>query len=245
MHEGVENRMSEQTLQQPTSIEELQPKMHLEGTITRTELYGAFVDIGVGRDGLVHISRMAPNRVRKVSDVVKVGDKVSVWVQSVDPETGRIALTMVEPPDVEWQELEAGRVFQGKVVRIEPYGAFVDIGAERPGLLHVRQMGAYVRRPEEVVRIGQTIEVEVRSVDRRRRQIDLALHVEDSPDMAGVEDEEDDEPTLSPMEIAFMQAQAQAQSERRRPRRSERSRRRRNHDDDDLEDIYRRTLGSR
>ena len=234
--------MSEQTLQQPTSIEELQPKMHLEGTVTRTELYGAFVDIGVGRDGLVHNSRMAPRRVRKVSDVVKVGDKVSVWVQSVDPETGRIALTMVKPPKVEWRELETGRVFEGKVVRLEPYGAFVDIGAERPGLLHVRQMGAYVRRPEEVVRIGQTIEVEVRSVDRRRRQIDLALHTEDQADVAAVSEEEE-EPSLSPMEIAFMQAQAQAQMERRRPARGDRSRRRRARDDDDLEEIYRRTLG--
>ncbi len=243
MHEGVENRMSEQTLQQPTSIEELQPKMQLEGTVTRTELYGAFVDIGVGRDGLIHISRMAPRRVRKVSDVVKVGDKVSVWVQSVDPETGRIALTMVKPPKVEWRELETGRVFEGKVVRLEPYGAFVDIGAERPGLLHVRQMGAYVRRPEEVVRIGQTIEVEVRSVDRRRRQIDLALHTEDQADVAAVSEEEE-EPSLSPMEIAFMQAQAQAQMERRRPARGDRSRRRRaRDDDDDLEEIYRRTLG--
>jgi len=221
--------MSEQTLQQPTSIEELQPKMHLEGTVTRTELY-------------VHISRMAPRRVRKVSDVVKVGDKVSVWVQSVDPETGRIALTMVKPPKVEWRELETGRVFEGKVVRLEPYGAFVDIGAERPGLLHVRQMGAYVRRPEEVVRIGQTIEVEVRSVDRRRRQIDLALHTEDQADVAAVSEEEEE--PLSPMEIAFMQAQAQAQMERRRPARGDRSRRRRaRDDDDDLEEIYRRTLG--
>ena len=175
--------------------------------------------------------------------MVKVGDKVSVWVQSVDPETGRIALTMVKPPKVEWRELETGRVFEGKVVRLEPYGAFVDIGAERPGLLHVRQMGAYVRRPEEVVRIGQTIEVEVRSVDRRRRQIDLALHTEDQADVAAVSEEEE-EPSLSPMEIAFMQAQAQAQMERRRPARGDRSRRRRaRDDDDDLEEIYRRTLG--
>jgi len=228
--------MPEEMTQQPTSIENLQPKMRLEGTVTRTELYGAFVDVGLDRDGLIHISRLATGRVRKVTDVVNVGDKVKVWVQSVDPDRGRVALTMVEPPDVEWHDLEVGQVRSGEVVRMERYGAFVDIGAERPGLLHVREMGTYVHRPEEVVRMGDTVEVEIRSVDRRKRQIDLALHTED----AVPEDvEEPEESGLSPMEIAFLQAQAQAQSEGRRFRtRGSKKRSGR----DDMEDIYRRTL---
>jgi len=231
--------MPEETTQQPTSIENLEPKMRLEGTVTRTELYGAFVDVGLDRDGLIHISRLAPGRVRKVTDVVNVGDKVKVWVQSVDPDRGRIALTMVEPPDVEWHDLEVGQVRTGEVVRIERYGAFVDIGAERPGLLHVREMGTYVHRPEEVVRMGDTVEVEIRSVDRRKRQIDLALHTGDTE----VEEvEEPEEAGLSPMEIAFLQAQAQAQSEGRRFR----TRGGKKHSGrDDMEDIYRRTLEER
>jgi transcriptional accessory protein Tex/SPT6 len=235
--------MPEETTQQPTSIEALEPKMNLEGTITRTELYGAFVDVGVERDGLIHISRLSNSRVRKVTDVVNVGDKVNVWVQSVDPDQGRIALTMVEPPEVEWHELEIGKVYEGRVVRMERYGAFVDIGAERPGLLHVREMGAYVRNPEEVTRMGETIQVEVRGVDRRKRQIDFTLHTEATNYDAL---DEDEEPGLSPMEIAFLQAQAQAEEEGRRFRgRNNRKKRRNNQFDDDMEDIYRRTLNDR
>lgn len=228
--------MPEQMTTQPTSIEELQAKMHLDGTITRTELYGAFVDLGLERDGLIHISRLAAHRVKKVTDEVNVGDKVSVWVQSVDPDKGRIALTMVEPPAVEWSDLDVGRVYEGKITRIERYGAFVDIGAERPGLLHVREMGQYVRSPEEVVHMGDTIDVKVLTLDRRKKQIDFTLQV-DPVEVAPEETEEEDS-SFSPMEIAFLQAQAQSSEERRsRTRKNKRQRY-----DEDMDDIYRRTL---
>jgi small subunit ribosomal protein S1 len=228
--------MPEQINTQPTTIGELQPKMQLIGTITRTELYGAFVDLGLERDGLIHISRLAPRRVKKVTDEVNVGDQVNVWVHSVDPDRGRIALTMVEPPEVDWSDIDVGRVYTGKVIRIERYGAFVDIGAERPGLLHVREMGAYVRNPEEVVRVGDTLDVKVLTLDRRKKQIDLTIQIE--PQELPVEDEEEEDTSLSAMEIAFLQAQAQSTEERRsRTRKNKRQRR-----DDDMDDIYRRTL---
>ena len=228
--------MPEQMITQPSSIKELQPKMQLSGTITRTELYGAFVDLGLERDGLIHISRLASHRVKKVTDEVNVGDSVSVWVHNVDPDKGRIALTMVEPPEVDWSDVDVGRVFEGKVVRIERYGAFIDIGAERPGLLHVREMGSYVRNPEEIMRIGDAIDVKVLNLDRRKKQIDLSIQVE-TEEMPEEEEAEGDS-SLSPMEIAFLQAQAQSSEDRRsRTRKNKRQRR-----DQDMDDIYRRTL---
>lgn len=228
----------ETSVQQPTSIDQLQPKMCLQGTITRTELYGAFVDIGMGQDGLIHISRMAQQRVRKVTDRVNVGDKVTVWVQQVDPEKGRIALTMVEPPALDWSDLEPGKIYQGRVTRIERYGAFVDIGAERPGLLHVREMGTYVRNPEEVVRLNGEVEVKILSVDRAKKQIDLSMDIE--PETAPAEDDED-APMLSPMEIAYRQAQSRS-NERRGKGKTSRRRESRQSDYDDMDDIFRRTL---
>jgi transcriptional accessory protein Tex/SPT6 len=208
--------MSEE-LVQPTSINDLQPKMRLQGAITRTELYGAFVDLGLEREGLIHISRLSKQRVKKVSDQVKVGDTVKVWVQSVDPEKGRIALTMVEPAEVEWDELAVGQVRTGKVVRMERYGVFVDLGAERPGLLHVREMGQFVRNPADVTKMGETVEVKILKIDRRKRQIDLTMQLE-AEDMG--EEDGDQEPILSAMEIAFQQAQAMSDERKSRNRKS-------------------------
>lgn len=229
--------MSEE-LAQPTSINDLQPKMCLQGAITRTELYGAFVDLGLEREGLIHISRLSDQRVKKVSDQVKVGDKVKVWVQSVDPEKGRIALTMVEPPALDWDELAEGQIRSGKVVRIERYGAFVDLGGERPGLLHVREMGQYVRNPAEAVKLGETIEVKILKVDRQKRMIDLTMQLDNDDANAGEED--DEEPALSAMEIAFQQARAM--SDGRKSRRHKNKPRQSRRDEDEMDNIYRRTL---
>ncbi|HRE27625.1 MAG TPA: S1 RNA-binding domain-containing protein, partial [Anaerolineales bacterium] len=81
----------------PSRLEDLKPKMALTGTVKKIELFGAFVDVGVGRDGLVHISALKPERVNNVADVVKEGDTVTVWVKKVDAEQGRLDLTMVQP----------------------------------------------------------------------------------------------------------------------------------------------------
>ena len=76
-------------------IKDLKPGMELTGTVRNVIDFGAFVDIGVHQDGLVHVSRMADRFVRHPSDVVKVGDVVKVWVVEADPVKKRIALTMV------------------------------------------------------------------------------------------------------------------------------------------------------
>ena len=77
-------------------LKDLTPGMELTGTVRNVIDFGAFVDIGVHQDGLVHISRMADKFIRHPSEVVKVGDVVKVWVVSVDEKKKRIALTMVQ-----------------------------------------------------------------------------------------------------------------------------------------------------
>ncbi len=77
-------------------MKDLKPGMELTGTVRNVIDFGAFVDIGVHQDGLVHISRMADRFIRHPSEVVKVGDVVKVWVVSVDEKKKRIALSMVK-----------------------------------------------------------------------------------------------------------------------------------------------------
>jgi len=211
----TENTEEKET--QLTSITDLQPKMRLQGVVKEVQLYGALVDIGLKYNGLVHISQLAPRRVNRVNDVVQPGDNVTVWITKVDPEKGRIGLTMVEPPKLDWQELAEGQIYTGTVTRIEPYGAFIEIGAERPGLLHVREMATgYVRNPSEVVKIGEQVDVRVLQLDRRKRRIDLTMigvvdEIED-------DDEAEEEPATT-MEIALQRAQGDVQTQEQTQRR--------------------------
>jgi transcriptional accessory protein Tex/SPT6 len=201
-----------------TSITELQPKTRLQGVVRETQLYGAIVDIGLEQDGLVHISQLAPTRVNRVSDVVKPGDSVTVWVTKVDPEKGRVGLTMVEPPRVDWRELQEGQTRTGTVTRLESYGAFVDIGAERPGLLHVREMSSgYVRHPSEIVQVSEEVEVRILKLDQQKRRIDLTMTGVEAEAEAATAPEE--EPAKTAMEIALHHAgQQHAQRQRREKR---------------------------
>lgn len=79
------------------SMEDLKPGMELMGTVRNVIDFGAFVDIGVKQDGLVHLSKLSRNFVKHPKDVVAVGDIVTVWIEQVDTTKGRISLTMVDP----------------------------------------------------------------------------------------------------------------------------------------------------
>jgi len=221
---------------QPQSIQDVEPKMQLKGVVKETHLYGAVIDLGLEYDGMVHISQLSPKRVNRVADVVEPGDNVTVWVTDVKPNKGRIGLTMVKPPDVTWSELKDGQIYTGNVTRLESYGAFVDIGAERPGLLHVREMSSgYVRHPSELLSMGDDVEVRILKVDRRRHRIDLSMLGIQDEVMAGIQAEAEKEPMMTSMEIALEQAQS-------RKRKSDRRAKRKQPDLSDREDILARTL---
>lgn len=78
-------------------LEDLKAGMELQGTVRNVVDFGAFVDIGVKQDGLVHISKLSNRFVKHPLDIVSVGDVVTVWVDSVDQQKGRVALTMLQP----------------------------------------------------------------------------------------------------------------------------------------------------
>lgn len=78
------------------SMEDLKPGMEMQGTVRNVVDFGVFVDIGVKQDGLVHISKMANKFVKHPMDIASVGDVVTVWVENVDIDKGRIALSMIK-----------------------------------------------------------------------------------------------------------------------------------------------------
>lgn len=149
-------------------------KTKLSGKILKTTLAGALVDVGQSIPGVIHISQLSKDPVNKVEDVVKEGQTIDVWVRRVKKD--RIELTMIEPLALEWKEIEPEMVVKGKVVRLEPYGAFVDIGAERPGMVHVSELAhGYVKTPSEIVKEGDEVEAKVLDVNRKKKQIKLSM----------------------------------------------------------------------
>lgn len=157
-----------------TPASELKPKTKLTGKVVKTTLAGVLVDLGLEIPGIIHISQLSATPVKRVEDVVQVGQTTDVWVRKVKAD--RVELTMIEPVGIDWRELKPELILKGKVVRLETYGAFVEIGAERPGLVHISEMAhGYVKTPGDVVKEGDEIDVMVLDIDRKKKQIRLSM----------------------------------------------------------------------
>ena len=174
----------------PRRFKDVQAGMQLEGKVTSIALYGVFVDVGVGRDGLVHISEMSESRIDSPTEMVQIGDPVTVWVKSVDADARRISLTMRDPnrpkpprrarrPEIDREklaELKVGDTIEGTISSLAPFGAFVDIGVGKDGLVHVSELAeGRVDRPEDAVQVGERYNFKVLEVDPEGRRISLSL----------------------------------------------------------------------
>ena len=147
----------------------------VEGVVKRVTEFGAFIDIGVGRDGLVHVSELSQRRVEKASDVVQEGQTVTVWIKELDRDKNRISLSMIAPGTLTMRDLEEGMVVTGTVTRMERYGVFLDIGVGRDGMLHVKELGhGFIEKPEDVVQMGDELQVQIVGLDQRRGRVDLS-----------------------------------------------------------------------
>jgi small subunit ribosomal protein S1 len=188
-----------------SSTEELKQKAQVSGKVLKTTLAGALVDIGTNQPAILPISQLKKEPVRRVEDVVKAGDSVEAWVRSTENKSGRIELTLIEPILMEWRDIKKGMELSGKVGRIEKFGAFIELGAERPGLVHVSEMAdEYVRSPEDFVKIGQDVEVHVLEVNKRKKQIKLSMKGPAVEEV--IEEEEAAEPAPTAMESALRKA---------------------------------------
>ena len=204
---------------------EFKAKERYTGTVLKTTLQGALVDIGSEKPAFIHISQAVKENdpkvaINSIDEVLEVGQKLDFWVKRIRKD--RIELTMKEPLALEWREIKPGMTVKGTVVRLETFGAFVEIGAERPGLIHISELShSYVRTPGEVVREGDEVEAKVLEVNRRKKQIKLSIKAlqvlpenlqmqEQAP--AKKEEVEEKEPELTAMEIAMRNAMEKSES---------------------------------
>jgi ribosomal protein S1 len=206
---GQDNQAEDAHEKQPADIKDLKARMRLKGKVTKVGLSGAFVDIGLSQDGWVHISQLSKEPVNRVTEVVKEGSEVTVWVRKVDHTRGRISLTMIEPPKRTFHDLKPGMIIQGKVTRLTPFGAFVDIGIGRDGLVHISELApGYVEDPSEIVSVDEEVEVKVLNVNSKRRQIELSMKEIPLEEIAG------EEPLPTIMELAIQEAFDQQRNNR-------------------------------
>lgn len=160
-------------------LENLQEGHVVKGIVRRLTQFGAFVDIG-GVDGLLHISEMSWHRINHPSEVVKVGDELEVMVLRVDKDNEKISLGLKQVLPNPWETVEmkysVGSVVKAKVVRLAPFGAFVQLEPGVEGLVHISHLADHhVAKPDEVVSEGQEVNVKVLSVDPAEKRIRLSI----------------------------------------------------------------------
>jgi ribosomal protein S1 len=170
----------EQVVERTDKLGSLHSGQKLKGKVTRVESFGAFVDIGGGLEGLVHVSNMAWRRVEKAGELVSPGQEIEVQILEIKEGGKRIGLGMKQLQEDPWDTLDqrfpVEGVFKGRVVRLMEFGAFVELEPGIEGLLHVSQLGTNqrVRHAKDVVKVDETVEVRVLSIDKAQRRISLS-----------------------------------------------------------------------
>jgi len=157
----------------------LKPGERRKGVVSSVVNFGAFVDLG-GMDGLIHVSELSWKHVDHPSSVVAVGDEVDVEVLDVDLDKERISLSLKNTQVDPWQEFadshQEGQLVYGRITKLVPFGAFVQVGDGIEGLVHISEMAAHhVDLPEQVVTPGEELWVKIIEIDLQRRRISLSI----------------------------------------------------------------------
>lgn len=150
-----------------------------EGIVKKVIKAGAIVDIG-GVTGLIHINDLAWERVKRVEDIVNVGDKVTVFVGEVDASNERVSLILKdvdkEPWKVHADSIKSGDIIEGKVVKFMGFGAFVELFPGVEGLVHINEItDENIAKPSDVLEIGQKVKVKVLDINKENKRISLSI----------------------------------------------------------------------
>ncbi|MEY8321350.1 bifunctional 4-hydroxy-3-methylbut-2-enyl diphosphate reductase/30S ribosomal protein S1 [Lachnospiraceae bacterium 46-61] len=159
-------------------FEKLDIGSKVKGTVSRITDFGAFVDLG-GVDGLIHISEMSWGRITNPKEILKEGQEVDVIILDVDKEKGKISLSLKDSSNNPWatavEKYAVGSITEGKVVRMVPFGAFIELEAGVDGLVHISQIAnKHVVKPEDELKVGEIIKVKVLEVNAEQKKISLS-----------------------------------------------------------------------
>jgi 4-hydroxy-3-methylbut-2-enyl diphosphate reductase len=178
-----------------------------EGTVKSLTSYGAFVDIG-GVDGMVHVSELSWSRIKNPAEVVSVGDQVSVYVISFDPEKKKISLGMKDRSQDPWEKFtstyEVGSTATVRVVKLMTFGAFAEIVPGVDGLIHISQIADHrIEKPGDVLEEGQTVDVKITDIDYERKKVSLSIRALLGEQRVAVDEAEADEDGEIPEDVGI------------------------------------------
>lgn len=169
---------------QAEAFEKIAVGQAVEGTVRNIIEAGAFVDMGV-LEGFIPISQMSWGRVEKVEDLLAVGDRVKVVIARIGddpkrPGKKRISLSLRDLIPHPWEAVPAtfsvGQTTRGKVVSMKPFGAFVELAPGVEGLVHISELSyARVNKVEDVLSIGDFVDVKVLAIDTEKRRVSLSI----------------------------------------------------------------------
>ena len=185
-------------------LTQLQPGQVRPGVVSSIVNFGAFVDLG-GVDGLVHVSELSWKHIDHPSEVVEVGQEVTVEVLDVDMDRERVSLSLKATQEDPWQQFarthQMGQIVPGKVTKLVPFGAFVRVDEGIEGLVHISELAErHVEIPEQVVQVGGDVMVKIIDIDLERRRISLSLKQANE----GLDHTSDDfDPTLYGMTASY------------------------------------------
>lgn len=191
-------------------LETLEVGKRITGTVKNITGYGIFVDLD-GIDGFAHISNLSWKHIKSPKEVVKIGEEIEVKVLEIDKDNKKVSLTMKFNEDNPWNDIEekypTESVVTGKVVRIVPFGAFIEIEEGLEALLHISQISTdHVDKVEDELSVGEAIEIKILEVDTKAKRINVSRKalleeptvesndtLEAAPEEAGVESDNDNE----------------------------------------------------
>jgi len=177
----------------------------MTGRVVSVRDFGAFVDLGGGVQGLLHVSEMAWARVSDTTQVVKPGDEIAVKVLRVDADRQKISLGLKQLATDPWSSVadtyKTGQLRTGRVTRVADFGPFVELEPGVEGLIPLSESG--VARDADVkkaFRVGNTVQVVVQEVDAAARRIRLSVTAVDQVREADEVREYADRPDAAPAE---------------------------------------------
>lgn len=177
----------------------------VDGVVTGVVDFGAFVEFGDGLEGLVHISELAWQRIDNPQDIIKVGDRIKAKIIAIDD--GRVSLSLKQLSPDPWRDVatkyKVGQVVAGKILKISPYGAFIELDKDIHGLAHISELTRKsIHHPSEVLKVGESRDFKIISLEPGAHRLGLALVYDDGTVAAPVES------------LVAIESEAKAESER-------------------------------